>query len=212
MPVLLHFLPVAVAVAVSLLTLASQVPSAAAHPSYLECSGLSARLAAGSSIMGFTPKKVADLEDAPVMLQRHKPPAHSSPGSLYPALQQQQQQQQEELAWTNFTFAGLSSGTEFAIEVLQPAHGPGQQHHHNNITCFGHGICGSNPKFPGRGLCQKCPAQLFAEDYDCTDGMKCTFGVASSRQADSAALNVSILIAWGQGDSISYVHVDLDSI
>jgi hypothetical protein len=66
------------------------------------------------------------------------------------------------------------------------------------LDCFGQGICGSDPKQPGRGLCQKCATSLYAQSFDCTTTgtvKSCLFGVSGAGD---------LLVGWGAGAQVTY--------
>lgn len=170
--------------------LGSRDHTASAHPDYLECNGLSNRIAHSQTIMSFKPK-LTSPDDAPVIIQRHES------GDAASVNRQHGHGKQQHLTWTNYTFIGTTDDLEFVVEVIPHTRGE-----RANITAFGHGICGSDPKHPGRGLCQKCATQLYAEGYDCVDNEKCLFGVSGEG-------NVSVLVAWSDAGYVGYAHFDL---
>jgi hypothetical protein len=66
---------------------------------------------------------------------------------------------------------------------------------------YGNGLCGNDPKYLGRGLCQKCTAQLFAADFDCTGAMECVFGVKKDGKPKQ------LLIGYGHGVQVQVTYV-----
>ena len=127
-----------------------------------------------------TPEEVA-YADADFVLA----PAYGDDHSSHPAANVS-----TAAAWKNYTVTATSA-TSYAI-LLEAAPGGG-------LDNFGHGICGNDPKEPGRGLCQKCPTQLYADNFDCTGSAKCLFGVAGG----------SMLVAWSDGGQVFYTKVTL---
>ena len=140
----------------------------AAHPSYLDCNGLSKALEANQSIMGGPPRRV---------------PWSSVPGSLMRVGSDSQ--------WTNYSIS-LRAGLEFVVQLSGGL----------ELTNFNPGLCGSDPRFPGSGLCQKCSTQLWAADFDCTGSRTCVFGISAKGGA-----NASLLLGWSDGSIVSYVSM-----
>ena len=162
-----------------------------AHPDYLDCTELSKRIARNATIMSSYPRKVS-LDDSPFALYR---------------VPSEQAENKSLLEWKNFSIH-VDEGYEMELEILPSPNGK-----HNNITCYGNGICGMDPRNPGRGLCQKCSTNLFAMDDDCTSNtMKCVFGVATYEPAGveiGTTQNLTLLAAFSEGGSVGYIEVNL---
>ena len=147
-----------------------------AHPAYLDCGGLSFAIKNGSNIMTGPPQKVA-MADATFQLQK-------SSGSL------------SSTRWTNYSIRLTKSDAQMVVQVASNL---------TAITCFGHGICGSDPRRVGHGLCQKCDTQLYAADFDCTDN-GCIFGLAGDGKS-----KVTVLVGTSSGGLVFYTPVVLDA-
>jgi hypothetical protein len=126
-------------------------------------------------IMGFATKLV-DSSDAPFILTPVSDPELSL-----------------KAAWKNYSIIF----TEDVGIVIQSADNI------TNLANYGDGICGNDPKYPGRGLCKKCATQLFATQFDCAGTMRCIFGV--KEPADGAKR--TLLIGWATGGVVQYAEV-----
>jgi hypothetical protein len=161
-----------------------------AHPSILECNGLSARLAANATIMNF-PIQRTTLGQAPFTLKRATGQLDSR-GSM----------------WTNYTITGRLTA-EVLLELV-----PGDSS--NNLTSFPKApICGSGGDDGGLCPTAGCYSQLYAMLGDCTGDETCLFGVASAAAAPAgAARNATLLLAWaeGGGGSVTYTRVNLSTV
>jgi len=165
----------------ALLLLFTTAPSGA-HPSILECNGLSTRLAANATIMTF-PIQQAPPGQAPFTIKRAKP--HHGRG-----------------AWTNYTINGRMG--EVLVELL-----PGDRN--ATITSFPTApLCGSGDG--GLCPTAGCSSQLYAMMGDCTGEDTCLFGVASQPVVDPAARSDTLLLAWGLGGTVTYARVNLSTI
>jgi hypothetical protein len=151
--------------------------AASAHPAYLDCGGLSFAIKNGSNIMTGPPQKVA-MANANFQLQKTSSGRLSSTG------------------WTNYSIRLTKSDAQMVLQVASNL---------TAITCFGHGICGSDPRRVGHGLCQKCTTQLYAADFDCTDN-GCVFGLAGDGKS-----KVTVLVGTSSGGLVFYTPVVLDA-
>lgn len=115
-----------------------------------------------------------------------QPNPNNYPWCFYPAAAKPTQ-------WTNHTITATTAGIAFAIQTTDGS----------NLTKFGEaGICGSDPKTLGHGLCQKCGSQLYAADFDCTGTSHCRFGVATSGKK-------TVIVGWSEGGQLYFATVKL---
>ena len=158
--------------------LAATLTLAGAHPSYLDCGGLSFAIKNRSNIMTGPPVKVG-RDEANFALQP------SGTGFAN--------------GWTNYSIR-LTESTDQLLVQADDSTAPAA-----HITCYGNGICGSDPSHLGHGLCQACETQLWASNFDCTE-MGCVFGVAGD--GDS---KVAVLVGTSGGGQVRYTKVVLDA-
>ena len=159
-----------------LLLLTLSFATVAAHPLYLDCGGLTHAIQNGEEIMGYVPKKVSK-EQAKFQIMQ------PSSGTGYKS------------GWTNYSLRITHGGSAMLVQSTD---------NRTTITGWGDGICGSDPKRPGHGLCDKCAVQIYAAVYDCTDN-DCIFGISGDGKSKA-----TILVATAEGSLVSYTPIQLD--
>ena len=131
--------------------------------------------------MGYPPKAVASILDAPITVTADDLTI---------------EQAGKKSVWTNYTITAQSS-----FEFVVQANSSGAK-----LNDFHLGPCSQQTT---HGLCQVCSTQLFAQGFECTTAgivKQCKFGISA---AGSKNDTVAILVAWGEGAQVSYISLNL---